>query len=94
MKLNWRWILPPITFLNGVSYLIISELVGGSALWGKVINSTYYLWERGDAEYHQLSAWVFHYSWWHGVLLILNLIAFILMVVIEQYQGRRRHRKT
>ena len=85
-----------LCFANFLSLFIVSEIVGGDAFNGKVMDEHYFLFYRGG--YHEVSPAVFRYSYAHVVSIFfthpIGIACMYLLDRLDPTVARDRGRRT
>ena len=83
-----------LCFANFFSLFIVSEVIGGDALNGKVVDGQHFLFHRGG--YHEVSPEIYRYSYAHVVsIFFTHPIAIACMYFADRLDpkvARRRKR--
>lgn len=65
-------VMLPLTFINGLFFLLISALKGGMAFNGKIVRGQYYL---GEGEiFTEVSSAFYYFNFWHGITVVAMML--------------------
>jgi hypothetical protein len=77
-------------FLNTLSFVVISIIIGGTAFNGEVVGGQYFIGAHGDME--KVSKGVFQYSLWHGISAAFFLVVAVILTGVAQWGSRNTKR--